>query len=39
VTDPDVLGGRLAIAGHRIGVMHVATWIQQGMTPSAIADL
>jgi uncharacterized protein (DUF433 family) len=39
VTDPDVLGGRPAIAGHRIGVMHVATWIQQGMTPSEIADL
>ncbi len=37
VIDPDVLGGRPAIAGHRIGVMHVATWIQQGMTAEEIA--
>jgi uncharacterized protein (DUF433 family) len=39
VVDPDVLGGRPAIAGHRIGVIHVATWVQQGTTPAEIADL
>lgn len=39
VTDPEVLGGRAIIAGHRIGVIHVATWVQQGMPPTEIADL
>lgn len=39
VLDPDVLGGRPTIAGHRIGVIHIATWIQQGMSPAEIADL
>lgn len=39
VIDPDVLGGRPTIAGHRIGVIHVATWLQQGMVPGEIADL
>jgi uncharacterized protein (DUF433 family) len=38
VLDPDVLGGRPSIAGHRIGVIHIATWAQQGMTPQGIAD-
>jgi len=38
VVDPDILGGRPSIAGHRIGVMHVATWTQQGMTPRQIAE-
>jgi len=37
VIDPDVLGGRPTIAEHRIGVIHVATWIQQGMTAEEIA--
>lgn len=37
VIDPEVLGGRPTIAGHRIGVMHIATWIQQGMTAEEIA--
>lgn len=37
VIDPDVLGGRPTIAGHRIGVIHVATWIQQGMAAEEIA--
>jgi len=39
VLDPDVLGGRPTIAGHRIGVIHVATWVQQGMSPEEISDL
>ena len=39
VIDPDVLGGRPSIAGHRIGVIHIATWIQQGMTPGEIAEV
>jgi uncharacterized protein (DUF433 family) len=38
VVDPDILGGRPSIAGHRIGVVHVATWAQQGMTPRQIAE-
>ncbi|MEO7000802.1 MAG: DUF433 domain-containing protein [Ktedonobacterales bacterium] len=37
--DPDVLGVRPTIEGHRIGVIHVATWIAQGMTPQGISDL
>lgn len=39
VVDPEVLGGRPVIAGHRIGVIHIATWVHQGMTPAEIADL
>lgn len=39
VIDPDVLGGRPSILGHRIGVIHVATWTQQGMTPQDVADV
>lgn len=39
VIDPDVLGGRPSLAGHRIGVIHVATWVQQGMTPQEIAEV
>lgn len=39
VVDPEVLGGRPIIAGHRIGVIHVATWVHQGMTPAEIGDL
>ena len=38
VIDPEILGGRPTIAGHRIGVIHVATWIQQGMRPFEIAE-
>lgn len=37
VMDANVLGGRPTIAGHRIGVIHVATWVRQGMTPEEIA--
>lgn len=37
VVDPEVLGGRPTIEGHRIGVIHVATWTQQGVTPEEIA--
>lgn len=39
VIDPDVLGGRPSLAGHRIGVIHIATWTQQGMTPQEIAEV
>lgn len=39
VIDPDVLGGRPSIMGHRIGVIHVATWTQQGMSAQEIADV
>jgi uncharacterized protein (DUF433 family) len=39
VIDPEVLGGRPSIAGHRIGVIHIATWIQQEMTPGEIAEM
>jgi uncharacterized protein (DUF433 family) len=39
VIDPDVLGGRPSISGHRIGVIHVATWTQQGVSPAEIATL
>lgn len=37
VTDPDIYGGRPIIAGHRIAVIDVAVWTQQGMTPEQIA--
>ncbi|HEX8033471.1 MAG TPA: DUF433 domain-containing protein, partial [Ktedonobacterales bacterium] len=37
VTDPEVYGGRPIIAGHRIAVIDVAIWTQQGMTPEQIA--
>jgi uncharacterized protein (DUF433 family) len=37
VTDPDIYGGRPIVAGHRIAVVDVAVWTQQGMTPEQIA--
>lgn len=37
VTDPDIYGGRPIITGHRIAVIDVAVWTQQGMTPEQIA--
>lgn len=38
VIDPDVLGGKPHIAGHRIAVSHVAVWTTyHGMSPSEIA--
>jgi uncharacterized protein (DUF433 family) len=37
VTDPYVYGGRPIIEGHRIAVIDVAVWMQQGMTPVQIA--
>lgn len=39
VSDPEVLGGRPIIAGHRIAVIHMATWIEQGQEPQEIAHL
>ncbi len=39
VIEPNVLGGKPHIAGHRIAVAHVAVWIvYQGATPESIAD-
>jgi len=39
VVDPDVLGGKPHIAGHRIAVSHVAVWAtHHGLTPAEIAD-
>ena len=38
VSTPGTLGGRPRIAGHRIGVIHVATWrLKLGMSPELIA--
>lgn len=37
VTDPDIYGGRPIVAGHRIAVIDMAVWTQQGMTPEQIA--
>ena len=39
VVDPEVLGGKPHIAGHRIGVSHVAVALtHHGLTPIEIAD-
>jgi uncharacterized protein (DUF433 family) len=38
VIDPDVLGGKPHIAGHRIAVSHIAVWVtHHGLTPAEIA--
>lgn len=38
VIEPDILGGEPHIAGHRIAVSHIVTWIvSQHATPEAIA--
>ena len=37
VIDPEIYGGRPTVAGHRIAVIDVAVWMQQGMTPDEIA--
>jgi uncharacterized protein (DUF433 family) len=37
--EPTVLGGKPHVAGHRIGVSHIAVWIiYQGASPESIAD-
>ncbi|MEO7001062.1 MAG: DUF433 domain-containing protein [Ktedonobacterales bacterium] len=38
VIDPEIYGGRPIIPGHRIAVIDVAVWTQQGMMPDQIAD-
>jgi predicted nucleotidyltransferase/uncharacterized protein (DUF433 family) len=39
MVEPDVLGGEPHIAGRRIGVAHIATWIvYQGASPEDIAN-
>lgn len=38
VETPGFLGGRPRIAGHRIGVKHVAVLSQLGRTPAAIIE-
>src|SRR5579863_7257724 len=39
VVDPDVLGGKPHIAGHRIAVSHVAVWTNyHHMSPAEIAE-
>lgn len=39
VAEPDVLGGEPHIAGHRIGVSHIAIWIVYNHeSPDQIAD-
>src|SRR5690242_8360479 len=36
---PEVPGGRPSIAGHCIGVIHVATRVEQGVPPAEITDV
>jgi uncharacterized protein (DUF433 family) len=35
--DPDVLGGKPVIEGHRIAVHHVAWWYLQGVSAEELA--
>jgi uncharacterized protein (DUF433 family) len=37
VREEGVLGGKPHIAGHRIGVLHIAWWYLQGMTAEELA--
>ena len=37
VRDPDVLGGKPHIEGHRIAVHHIAWWYAQGATAEELA--
>jgi uncharacterized protein (DUF433 family) len=37
VRDPEIMGGRPSIAGHRISVLDIAAWHQQGMSANTIA--
>ena len=38
VSDPEILGGKPCIEGHRISVHDVAAWHHQGMAPQSIAE-
>jgi uncharacterized protein (DUF433 family) len=39
VIDPDILGGKPHISGHRIAVSHIAVWAtRHGMSPAQIAE-
>ncbi len=37
VREEGVLGGKPHIAGHRIGVLHIAWWYLQGMSAEELA--
>jgi uncharacterized protein (DUF433 family) len=39
VREEGVLGGKPHIAGHRIGVHHIAWWYTQGMSAEALAQV
>ena len=38
VRDPDTLGGKPHIEGHRIAVHHIAWWYRQGLSAEALAQ-
>lgn len=38
VSDPEILGGMKSIAGTRIAVNHVVSFVETGQTPSEIAE-